>query len=101
VQEFNEIFGSPKETLVGIRDWEQKKHLKFKEPLKAKGFRILLRKASYSVFLVDELRTSCLCSYYQAEEAKCEKFCIRLDPNTKKVPEDRHLRLEHGLLLCQ
>lgn len=86
---------------MGIGDWEQKKHRKFKEPLKGKGFRTLLRKAGYSVFLVDEFRTSCQCSHCQAEEAKCEKFRVRLDPNTKKAPEDRHLRLVHGLLLCQ
>jgi hypothetical protein len=101
VQRFKEIFGTPEEAVIGIGDWEQRKHRKFKEPVKGKGFRTLLRKAGYSVFLVDEFRTSCQCSHCQSEGAKCEKFRVRLDPNTKKATEDRHLRLVHGLLLCQ
>ena len=101
VQRFNEIFGTPEEAVIRIGDWKQKKHRKFKEPVNGKGFRTLLRKAGYSVFLVDEFRTSCQCSHCQSETAKCEKFRVRLDPNTKKATEDRHLRLVHGLLLCK
>jgi hypothetical protein len=41
-QRFKEIFGSPREALVGIGDWEQKKHCKFKEPLNNKDFMTLL-----------------------------------------------------------
>lgn len=101
VQRFKEIFGTPEQAVIGIGDWEQKKHRKFKEPVKGKGFRTLLRNSGYTVFLVDEFKTSCQCSHCQTEAAKCEKFRVRLDPNTKKATEDRHLRLVHGLLLCQ
>ena len=36
--------------------------MKFREPVKGKGFRNLLRKRGYEVYLVDEFRTSCRCS---------------------------------------
>lgn len=81
---FKGIFGSPEELVIGIGDWEQKKHRKFKEPTKGQGFRTLLRKGGYKVLLVDEFRSSCQCSHCQSEAAKCEKFRVRLDPNTKK-----------------
>lgn len=98
---FEEMFGSKDDVVIGIGDWEQKKHRKYKEPTKGKGFRGLLRKAGYPVYLVDEFRTSCQCSHCQHEAAKCEKFRVRLDPNTKKPTEDRYLRLVHGLLACK
>jgi hypothetical protein len=59
---FNKPLGGPDETIVTIGDFEQRKHRKYKEPIKGKGFRTLFRKASYGVYLVDELRTSCPCS---------------------------------------
>ncbi len=75
-QRFKEVFGAPDEVVVGIGDWEQSKHRKYKEPTKGKGFRSLLRKAGYPVYLVDEFRTSCQCSHCQTEGAKCEKFRV-------------------------
>ena len=101
IERFKEIFGSPEQVVIGIGDWEQKKHRKFKEPIKGKGFRTTLRKGGFKVYLVDEFRTSCQCSHCQEEAAKCEKFRVRLDPNTKKDDSDRHLRLVHGLLACK
>ncbi|CAL8461357.1 g888 [Coccomyxa elongata] len=62
LQRFRENFGAPDEVVVGIGDWEQSKHRKYKEPTKGKGFRSLLRRAGYPVYLVDEFRTSCQCS---------------------------------------
>ena len=59
---FEELFGTPKEVVICIGDWEQKQHRKFKEPVKGKGFRTLFRKAGYKVYLVDEFRTSRKCS---------------------------------------
>ena len=58
---FEERFGGPETTLIGMGDFEQKTQMKFKEPVKAKGFRNLLRKRGYEVFLVDEFRTICRC----------------------------------------
>jgi len=34
VQRFKKIFGNPGDVVIGIGDWEQKQHRKFKEPSK-------------------------------------------------------------------
>jgi len=59
---FEKMFGSPDKTIITVGDFEQRKHMKYKEPVKGKGFRTLFRKAGYDVYLVDEFRTSCRCS---------------------------------------
>ncbi len=100
-QRFKEVFGTPDEVVIGIGDWEQSKHRKYKEPTKGKGFRSLLRRAGYPVFLVDEFRTSCQCSHCQSEGGKCEKFRVRMDPHRNRAIEERRLRLVHGLLACK
>jgi hypothetical protein len=35
---FSKIFGSPKDAIICIGDFEQRKHRKFKEPIKGKRF---------------------------------------------------------------
>jgi transposase len=95
---FKEIFGSPQDVVIGFGDWEQRKHMKFKEPTKGKGFRTLLRKAGYQVYLVDEYRTSCRCHYCQSHEGVCEKF--RECKNTRPWKRDETI-LRHGLLRCK
>jgi hypothetical protein len=67
---FKKLFGGPEETIVAIGDFDQRKHCKFKEPVKGKGFRALFRKAGYKVYLVDEFRPSCRCSACGGEWAK-------------------------------
>ena len=98
---FSDKFGTPELVVIGIGDWEQKKHRKFKEPVKGKGFRSLLRRGGFTTYLVDEFQTSYKCSQCQHEDGKCETFRVRRDPNKKKKDEDRHLRKVHGILLCQ
>jgi hypothetical protein len=66
------IFGKPDETIVCVGDWEQRKHRKYKKPIKGKGFRTLFRRNGYKVYLVDEFRTSCRCS--KCNGGNCEKF---------------------------
>ena len=68
IERFKEIFGAREKVVVGIGDWEQN--------VKGKGFRTLLRKAGYLVYLVDEFRTSCQCSHCQSKGGKCEKFRV-------------------------
>ena len=41
-----------------IINFEQKQHMKYKEPIKGKGIRKLFRENGYKVYLVDEFRTS-------------------------------------------
>jgi hypothetical protein len=36
----NEISGSPEDIVIGFGDWEQRKHMKFKQPTKGKGSRL-------------------------------------------------------------
>ncbi len=95
INNFTKIFGKPKETIVCIGDWEQKKHRKFKEPTKGKKFRTLLRKNSFQTYLIDEFRTSCRCSNCLGGE--CSKF--RKCRNPKPNKNDSILR--HGVLVCK
>lgn len=91
-----EIFGKPEDVVIGIGDWAQRYHRKFKEPVKGKGFRETLRKGGYRVFLVNEFRTSLQCSLCKQEGAKCLKFL-----RSTQVDGHGQPRLIHGLLLCQ
>jgi hypothetical protein len=43
--------------------FEQKQHMKFKEPTKGKGIRTLFRKNDYQLYLGWEFRTNCKCSH--------------------------------------
>ena len=48
INRFKKIFGEPKDTIVCIGDWKQRKHRKFKEPTKGIGFRKMFRKSGTS-----------------------------------------------------
>lgn len=95
INNFNKIFGSPANVIVAIGDFEQKKHMKYKEATKGKGLRTLLRKSGYKVYLVDEFRTSCKCC--QCEGGECKNIVTR--PNPK--PNKDNTILIHTLLHCQ
>ncbi len=96
IREFRAKFGTGEETVIAIGDWEQRQHSKCKEPVKGKGFRTLLRKAGYGVYLVDELRTSCRCSHCE-EHGECEKFLECENPR----PYRTGCILRHGLVRCK
>ena len=49
INQFKITFGNPEEVVIGIGDFEQRKHRKFKEPVKGKGFRALFRKNGYDL----------------------------------------------------
>jgi hypothetical protein len=75
LQRMKETFGDPHHVVVGIGDWEQRQHCKFKgEPTKGKGLRETLRRGGYKVLLVDEFRTTKQCAKCQVEGACCETF---------------------------
>jgi hypothetical protein len=97
INKFKKIFGKPEETIIAIGDWEQKQQMKYKEPTKGIGMRKLFRDNRYKVYLVDEFRTSCICSKCQNEEAKCEKFIIRKNPKPYKSGNI----LVHGATCCK
>ena len=95
INQFKKIFGNEKETIICIGDYEQKRHMKFKEPTKVIGIRKLFRKNGYKTYLVDEFRTSCKCSY--CEFGNCEKKMVRKNPK----PFRDNLILVHGLIMCK
>jgi hypothetical protein len=97
VNNFRRIFGKPEETIVIFGDFEQKQHMKYKEPIKGKGMRMLFRQNNYKTYLVDEFRTSCMCSICKNEIGRCEKFQIRKNPKPYKSGNI----LVHGALRCK
>jgi hypothetical protein len=97
INNFKKIFGKPEETIVIFGDFEQKQHMKYKEPIKGKGMRTLFRQNNYKTYLVDEFRTSCMCSICKEEIGRCEKFQIRKNPKPYKSGNI----LCHGLIKCQ
>ena len=52
INTFCKIFG--KDVIVCFGDYEQRKHMKFKEPVKGREFRTLFRKNGFETYLVDE-----------------------------------------------
>ena len=65
-----------------------------KEPVKGKGFRTLLRKKGYEVYLVNEFRTSCRCNHCEGE---CKTFRKCSNPR----PWKKNIITRHGLLECK
>ena len=97
INNFKKIFGKPEETTVIFGDFEQKQHMKYKEPIKGKGMRMLFRQNNYKTYLVDEFKTSCMCSICKTEIGRCEKFQIRENPKPYKSGNI----LVHGALRCK
>jgi hypothetical protein len=95
INNFKKVFGSQEDVIIAFGDWEQKQHMKYKEPTKGKGIRKLFGENGYKVYLVDEYRTSCMCS--KCCEGKCEKFIIRKNPK----PYKKANILVHGALICK
>jgi hypothetical protein len=46
--------------------------------------RTLFRQNNYKTYLVDEFRTSCMCSICKTEIGRCKKFQIRKNPKPYK-----------------
>jgi transposase len=85
----------PCDVVVAIGDWEQTIH-RGHEPTKGKGIRAVLERAGYHVYLIDEYRTSKMCSKCSNTNAQCEKF--RQVPNPRPYRQGQILR--HGLVRC-
>jgi hypothetical protein len=103
---FKAIFGSPDQVVIGIGDYEQSQHRKFKEPVKGKSFRKMFRRAGYKdVYLVDEHKTSCKCHNCkdvvkdnQIVGGECTTFRKCQNPRPWRKEESI---IRHGLLMCQ
>jgi hypothetical protein len=92
---FKRIFGNKEDVVVCFGDYEQKQQMKYKEPTKGKGMRTLFRKAGFQTYLVDEFRTSCMCS--KCEVGICKKTMVRENPK----PYRSGNVLIHGLICCK
>ena len=97
INNFKKIFGKPEDVIICGGDFEQKQHMKYKEPIKGKGIRRIFRDNGYKLYLVDEFRTSCMCSICKTEIGRCEKFQIRKNPKPYKSGNI----LVHGLIKCK
>ena len=95
INHFKKIFGNENDVVVCFGDFEQKQHMKFKEPIKGKGIRTLFRKAGFNTYLVDEFRTSCRCS--NCEIGICSKMMIRENPTPFRTGNI----LVHRLICCK
>ncbi|KAL0219510.1 hypothetical protein P9112_005163 [Eukaryota sp. TZLM1-RC] len=98
IRRFESVIGDPGQVVIGIGNWEQRKHMKFKEPTKGKSLRILFKKADYKVFLIDEFRSSCCCFNCKKAEKTVETFRWCRNPR----PWNRHeMSIRHGLTMCK
>ena len=91
---FKKIFGNEKDIVVCFGDYEQKKQMKFKEATKGKGMRKLFRKAGFQTYLVDEFKTSCMCS--KCEIGICKKM-VRKNPKPYRTGSI----IVHVLICCK
>jgi hypothetical protein len=92
---FKRIFGNEKDVVICFGDYEQKKQMKYKEATKGKGMRTLFRKAGFQTYLVDEFRTSCMCS--KCEVGICKKTMVRENPKPYRTGNI----IVHGLICCK
>ena len=106
INRFKEVFGSPDVVVIGIGDYEQSQHRKYKEPVKGKAFRQMFRRAGYeNLYLVDEHKTSCRC--HNCKDIVKENNIVGGECVTfRKCQNPRPWRAEqeikrHGLLRCQ
>lgn len=96
-----EKFGPPSDVVIAIGDFDQGSyHLRGKEPCKGKGFRKVLRRRGYQVYLVDEYKTSKTC---YACTCPTETFHTRESNNPRhrnKETGEKKIIVVHGLLRC-
>ena len=98
INNFKKIFGKPEDVIICAGDFEQKQGMKYgKEPVKGKGIRKIFRENGYKLYLIDEFRTSCMCSICKEETGKCEKFITRKNPKPYKSGNI----LVHGATRCK
>jgi hypothetical protein len=91
VNGFKSKFGDSKDVVILMGDFDQRSHIKYKEPTKGKSIRTLFKKRGYKLYLVDEFRTSCKC-FINGENA--EKFLEKKNPKSYK----KNNIICHGLL---
>jgi hypothetical protein len=91
IKGFKQKFGGPDEVFVGFGDWEAAAHMRFKHPVKGKGYRTLFKRAGYNICLVDEFKTSSYCSNCQNGDQDSKMSNAR-DEDGNSI---------HSLLICK
>lgn len=97
IKNFTKKFGSPKDIIIVMGDYDKGENMRGKEPTICKRFRRLFRNAKFSTYLVNEFRTSMLCNECHEE---LEKFMERLSHKPHLYKEEKK-ELVHGLLRCK
>jgi len=93
---FEQTYGSPDTTTVFLGDWSTHGHtLRGQVPSKCVGFRKMFRRWGYGIYLVDEFKTSKVCSGCQGILESSGVFRVNPKPHRNDVRE------VHGLLRCQ
>ena len=98
---FRETYGA--DAVVVFGDWEERPgFLRGKEPTKGKGMRSILRRAGFTVYLLDEFRTSKLCHKCHAADGSGHEnesnVFRRADPRPWKQGKSQYI---WGLLRCK
>ena len=99
LKEFKHKFhehAEPNDVVIGIGDWEQTIHRNH-EPIKGKGMRAVFERAGYHVYLINEFRTSKMCSNCSQADGQLEKFRDVVNPR----PHRHDIIKRHGLLRCR
>ena len=80
MKKFKDKFGGQEATSVFLGDWSAGHTLRGQIPSKSKGFRKMFAECGYGIWLVDEFRTSALCSGYHGRLDK--GFKSRVSPKS-------------------
>ena len=98
INNFKKKFGNPEDTIFIIGDYDKGDyHRKGKEPTILKKFRNIFKNSQYNTYLINEFRTSKICSCCNGE---LEKFMVRKSHKPKLKKENKEETV-HGLLRCQ
>ena len=108
INKFKAKFGGPDEVFIGIGDFEQRQHMKYRPPSIGVGIRKIFRKHGYMLFLIDEHRTSMMCCECKSGENKNFMYHKNRKKNPKQIDIElgykkpyRKYVLSHGLIRCQ
>jgi len=94
IHNFEEKFGSSKEVMFVMGDFDKGDNMKGKEPVICKKFRKIFKNAGYETYLVNEFRTSKLCNCCHKE---IEPFLEKKSNKPKDIKNNKKI-ICHGLL---
>ena len=102
LNKFQEIFGAPENTVIGYGHWAENcysHNMKRNAPTKGIRIRKLLERRVYKVLLVNEFRTSCMCSNGCGVESQRKMAKIKDGSVNVVIGEHRYCEL-YSLFKC-